>query len=171
MAPHPPTFGSAPAKPRRSSATLGVLMDAKYLEPEIETASRATLSQLQTERLRAQVEHAYGGSPFYRRKLDAAGVKPAHVTTLADLARVPFTTKDELKQSQLDAPLWGDFLAVPFDDVLRVHMTSATTGRPLAFLDTKDDWYGFCHSYARSLYAFGLRKPDVVMTAFSFGPW
>jgi phenylacetate-CoA ligase len=146
-------------------------MDAKYLEPEIETASRATLSQLQTERLRAQVEHAYGGSPFYRRKLDAAGVKPAHVTTLADLARVPFTTKDELKQSQLDAPLWGDFLAVPFDDVLRVHMTSATTGRPLAFLDTKDDWYGFCHSYARALYAFGLRKSDVVMTAFSFGPW
>jgi phenylacetate-CoA ligase len=60
---------------------------------------------------------------------------------------------------------------VPFEDVMRVHMTSATTGRPLAFLDTKDDWYGFYHSYARSLYAFGVRKSDVVMAAFSYGPW
>src|SRR5688500_12067389 len=105
-------------------------MDAKYLEPEIETASRATLRQLQEERLRAQVAHAYGGSPFYRRKFDAAGVKPADVKTVGDLARVPFTTKDELKQSQEQQPLWGDFLAVPFEDVMRVHMTSATTGRP-----------------------------------------
>jgi phenylacetate-CoA ligase len=50
-------------------------------------------------------------------------------------------------------------------------MTSATTGRPLAFLDTRDDWYGFYHSYARALHAFGVRKSDVVMAAFSYGPW
>ena len=73
-------------------------------------------------------------SPFSRRKLDAAGVKPAGVRTLADVARLPFTTRDELKQSH---PLWGAFLAVPFEDVLRVHMSSATTGRPLAFLYMK----------------------------------
>ncbi|MBI2204384.1 MAG: AMP-binding protein [Candidatus Rokubacteria bacterium] len=146
-------------------------MDSKYLEPEIETAPRDTLARLQIDRLRAQVEHACRGTPFYRRKLDAAGVKPGDVRTLADLPRLPFTTKDELKQSQADHPLWGDFLAVPFEDCLRVHMTSATTGRPLAFLDTKDDWYGFYHSYARSLYAFGLRKSDAVMAAFSYGPW
>ncbi len=146
-------------------------MDAKYLEPEFETASRETLTRLQIERVRAQVEHAYRDSSFYRRKLDAAGVKPGDVRTLADLARLPFTTKDELKQSQAEHPLWGDFLAVPFEECLRVHMTSATTGRPLAFLDTKDDWYGFYHSYARALYAYGLRKSDVVMAAFSYGPW
>ena len=146
-------------------------MDSGYLEPEIETASRDTLARLQLDRLRLQIQHAYRGSPFYRRKLDAAGVKPGDVTTLAELARLPFTTKDELKQSQADHPLWGDFLAVPFEDCLRVHMTSATTGRPLAFLDTKEDWYGFYHSYARSLYAFGVRKSDAVMAAFSYGPW
>jgi phenylacetate-CoA ligase len=146
-------------------------MDSKYLEPELETAARATLTRLQEERLRAQVEHAYRGSPFYRRKFDAAGVKPSEIKTLADLARLPFTTKDELKQSQAEHPLWGDFVAVPFDECVRVHMTSATTGRPLAFLDTKDDWHGFYHSYARALYAFGLRKSDVVMAAFSYGPW
>ena len=146
-------------------------MNQKYFEPEIETASRATLRQMQEPRLRAQIAHAWHQSPFYRRKLDAAGVKPDGIRSLDDLAQLPFTTKDELKQSQADHPLWGDFLAVPFDDVVRVHMTSATTGRPLAFLDTKDDWYGFHHSYARSLYAFGVRRSDMVMAAFSYGPW
>jgi phenylacetate-CoA ligase len=146
-------------------------MDSRYLEPAIETATRETLTRLQQARLVEQVQHAYHASPFYRRKLDAAGVKPDDVTTLADLARLPFTTKDELKQSQADHPLWGDFLAVPLEDCLRVHMTSATTGRPLAFLDTRDDWFAFARSYARSLHAFGVRKSDMVMAAFSYGPW
>jgi phenylacetate-CoA ligase len=62
-------------------------------------------------------------------------------------------------------------LAVPVADVLRIHMTSATTGRPLAFLDTARDWRSFYHSYARSLHAFGVRRHDMVMAAFSYGPW
>src|SRR5439155_1186481 len=78
---------------------------------------------------------------------------------------------DGLKENQAANPPWGDVLAVPLADVLRVHMTSATTGRPLAFLDTREDWYGFYHSYARSLYAYGVRKHDMVMAAFSYGPW
>jgi phenylacetate-CoA ligase len=146
-------------------------MTSPHLEPAIETASRADLTRLQEERLRAQVAHAYARSPFYRTKLDDAGVKPDQVRTLDDLPRLPFTTKDELKQDQADHPLWGTLLAVPLDQCLRVHMTSATTGRPLAFLDTKDDWYGFYHSYARSLWAFGVRPSDIVMAAFSYGPW
>ncbi len=146
-------------------------MTGRYLEPEIETASRERLATLQTERLRAQVQHAYAKSPFYRRKLDAAGATPEQVRTLADVTRLPFTTKDELKQDQADHPLWGTLLAVPFEECLRVHMTSATTGRPLAFLDTADDWQGFYHSYARSLHAFGVRRSDMVMAAFSYGPW
>jgi phenylacetate-CoA ligase len=144
---------------------------ARYLEPEIETASRETLTALQTARVREQVEHAYARSPFYRKKLDAAGVRPEQIRTLDDLRRLPFTTKDELKQDQAEHPLWGTLLAVPFEECLRVHMTSATTGRPLAFLDTERDWYGFYHSYARSLHAFGVRKGDMVMAAFSYGPW
>jgi phenylacetate-CoA ligase len=146
-------------------------MTSPYLEPEIETASRTDLTRLQEERLRTQVAHAYARSPFYRRKLDEAGVKSEEVQVLDDLRRLPFTTKDELKQDQADHPLWGTLLAVPLEECLRVHMTSATTGRPLAFLDTKDDWYGFYHSYARSLWAFGVRPSDVVVAAFSYGPW
>jgi phenylacetate-CoA ligase len=60
---------------------------------------------------------------------------------------------------------------VPLEECLRIHMTSATTGRPLAVLDTREDWYGFYHSYARSLWAFGVRPADMVMAAFSYGPW
>src|SRR5438034_3723230 len=79
-------------------------MDSRDLEPDIETAARATLRAVQEQRLHEQVEHAYQSSPFYRRKLDAAGVKPADVRSLDDLRRLPFTTKDELKQDQADHP-------------------------------------------------------------------
>src|SRR5213595_1056508 len=146
-------------------------MASRYLEPRLERSSRAEMTRLQTRRLRAEVQHAYARSPFYRRKLKAASITPAAIRTLDDLRRLPFTTKDELKDNQAATPPWGDVLAVPFADVLRVHLTSATTGRPLAFLDTREDWYGFYHSYARALYAYGVRKPDLVMAAFSYGPW
>jgi phenylacetate-CoA ligase len=146
-------------------------MASRCLEPRLERASRADMGRLQARRLRAQVAHAARHSPFYRRKLRAARVAPAGIRSLDDLRRLPFTTKDELKENQLQHPPWGDLLAVPFADVLRVHLTSATTGRPLAVLDTAADWHGFYHSYARSLHAFGVRKPDMVMAAFSYGPW
>src|SRR5688572_25395119 len=147
------------------------MASARYLEPRLERASRASMQRLQLTRLRKQIAHAAVYSPFYKRKLREAGVKAGSVRTLEDLRRLPFTTKDELKDNQAQTPPWGDVLAVPFADVLRIHMTSATTGRPLAFLDTKEDWYGFYHSYARSLYGFGVRREDMVMAAFSYGPW
>jgi phenylacetate-CoA ligase len=146
-------------------------MASRYLEPAIERRSRAAMTRWQAARLRAQVRHAAAHSPFYRRKLKAAGVNPARIRTLDDLRHLPFTTKDELKENQAAVPPWGDVLAVPLSEVLRVHLTSATTGRPLAFLDTPEDWRGFYHSYARSLYAYGVRKTDMVMAAFSYGPW
>ena len=146
-------------------------MASRYLEPARERASRADMTRLQARRLRERVAHAARHSPFYRRALRAARVDPAKIRTLDDMRRLPFTTKDELKQNQLEHPPWGDVLAVPIADVVRVHLTSATTGRPLAFLDTAADWYGFYHSYARSLHAFGVRRTDMVMAAFSYGPW
>jgi len=140
---------------------------SRYLEPRLERAPRAAMRRLQITRLRKQLAHARAHSPFYRRKLRGA----PRLKTLDDVRRLPFTTKDELRENQAATPPWGDLLAVPFEDVLRIHMTSATTGRPLAFLDTRDDWHGFYHSYARALYAFGVRKSDMVMAAFSYGPW
>src|SRR5207249_12251704 len=107
------------------------------------------MRRLQTRRLREQLAHARAHSPFYRRKLDGA----PRVKTLDDLRRLPFTTKDELKENQAAKPPCGDVLAVPFEDVLRTHTTPATTARPLASLDTKHDWHGCYHSYARSPHA------------------
>src|SRR5437762_4835456 len=133
-------------------------MASRYLEPRLERAARADLRRLQARRLREQVIHAARHSPFYRTRLRAARVDPARVRTLDDLARLPFTTKDELKEDQAAHPPWGSVLAVPFADVVRVHLTPVTTGRPLAFLDTAEDWHGFYHPYARSLHAFGVRK-------------
>ena len=146
-------------------------IEPRYLEPEIETAASERLREIQATRLRKQVEHAYANSPFYRRKLEQAGVKPSDVRTLEDLTKLPFTTKDDLKQDQADHPLWGTLLAVPFEQTLRVHFTSATTGRPVAMLDTREDWYDFYHQYARSLYAFGVRPSDMLMVAFGYGPY
>src|SRR5262252_10597267 len=140
-------------------------MASRYLEPAIERRSRAAMMRWQSLRVREQVRHAAAHSPFYRRKFKEAGVKPT-VRGVHDLARLPFTTKDELKENQASRPPWGDVLAVPLADVLRVHLTSATTGRPLAFLDTREDWHGFYHSYARSLHAYGVRRTDMVMAAF-----
>jgi phenylacetate-CoA ligase len=146
-------------------------MASRFLEPRLERASRADMTRLQLRRLREQVAHAARHSPFYRRKLRSVRPDPSKVRSLDDLRRLPFTTKDELKENQAARPPWGDVLAVPLAEVLRVHLTSATTGRPLAFLDTAADWHGFYHSYARSLHAFGVRKSDMVMAAFSYGPW
>lgn len=147
------------------------VVESRYLEPEIETAPREQMRGLQLARLQRQVEHAYANSAFYRRKLDQAGVRPEQIRSLDDVRRLPFTTKDELKRDQAEHPLWGSLLAVPFEAVNRVHFTSATTGRPVAMLDTREDWYGFYHQYARSLYAYGVRRSDMVMAAFGYGPY
>ncbi|HEY7676268.1 MAG TPA: AMP-binding protein [Candidatus Methylomirabilis sp.] len=144
---------------------------ADYLDPAIECADPPARRRAQGAALRAQVAHAYAGSPFYRRKLDAAGVRPQAIRGAGDLTRLPFTTKDELKANQQERAPWGDFLAVPLEECLRVHQTSATTGRPVLMLDTAEDWNALVGIYARSLYAYGIRRTDMAMPAFSFGPW
>ncbi len=144
---------------------------ADYLDPIIECADPGERRRAQGAALRAQAAHAYASSPFYRRKLDAAGVRPEAIRGLDDLARLPFTTKDELKANQQERAPWGDFLAVPLEECLRVHQTSATTGRPVLMLDTAEDWDALVGIYARSLYAYGIRRTDMAMPAFSFGPW
>ena len=97
-------------------------MASRYLEPEIERRSRAAMTRWQSARLREQVRHAAAHSPFYQRKLTAAGIRAAHIRALTDLPRLPFTTKDELKENQAEKPPWGDVLAVALDDVLRIHI-------------------------------------------------
>ena len=96
-----------------------------YFDPEIETASRKTMRKIQEAKFLAQAQHAYKNSPFYRKKFDEAGLKLKNIRLLDDITELPFTTKDELKADQAEHPPWGSILAVPIEQCLRVHSTSA----------------------------------------------
>ncbi|MGH8706356.1 MAG: phenylacetate--CoA ligase PaaK [Burkholderiales bacterium] len=133
------------------------------LEP-IEKASRAKLQALQLERLRWSLRHAYERVPHYRRKFDAAGVKPKDLKKLADLARFPFTTKADLRETYP----FGMF-AVPLDNVVRIHASSGTTGKPTVVGYTKKDIDTWSHVMARSIRAAGARPGDKVHVAYGYG--
>ncbi len=146
-------------------------MEGRYYDPEIETASRDTLRRLQEKKLKAIVRQAWKNSALYKRKFEEAGLSPGKIRTLEDVGKLPFLTKEDLREDQEAHPPWGGQLAVPPEECQRVHLTSGTTGKPLKILDTPKDWARFCHMYARNLYAYGIRKRHMVMPAFSFGPW
>ncbi|USX52875.1 phenylacetate--CoA ligase PaaK [Lentzea sp. HUAS12] len=133
------------------------------LEP-IETASVDELRALQLERLRWSVRHAYENVPHYRAAFDAAGVHPDDVKTLGDLAKLPFTTKADLR----DNYPFGMF-AVPRQEVVRVHASSGTTGRPTVVGYTRDDLGTWATVVARSIRAAGGRQGHVLHNAYGYG--
>jgi len=133
------------------------------LEP-IETASRDQLQALQLERLQWSLRHAYDHVPHYRAAFDTAGVHPDDCTELADLARFPFTTKADLR----DNYPFGMF-AVPREQVVRVHASSGTTGRPTVVGYTREDIDTWSHVMARSIRASGGRAGDIVHVAYGYG--
>ncbi len=94
-----------------------------------EKVFNSQLPQLQAEKLRNQIRYVYDRSEFYRRKLDQAGISPEHIQGLRDLAKIPFTTKDELRESQLAAPPLGLHGAVPMEDIIG---STLLPGRPAA---------------------------------------
>jgi phenylacetate-CoA ligase len=133
------------------------------LEP-IELASMDELRSLQLKRLRATLEHAYANSPAYRRKFNAAGVRPADLQTLDDLVRFPFTTKQDLRESYP----FGMF-AVPREQCVRIHASSGTTGKPTVVGYTRADIDTWSDLMARSLRASGARPGDLVHVSYGYG--
>lgn len=133
------------------------------LDP-IETASRAELQALQLERLRWSLHHGYANSPVYRRKFDQAGVHPDQLRSLADLARFPFTSKQDLR----DNYPFGMF-AVPQDRVARIHASSGTTGKPTVVGYTLQDIDNWATVMARSIRASGARRGDKVHISYGYG--
>ena len=133
------------------------------LEP-IETASRDEIAALQLERLKWSLRHAYEGSPFYRQRFDAHGVHPDDLHTLADLAKFPFTVKTDLR----DTYPFGMF-AVPRAQLVRVHASSGTTGKPTVVGYTQRDIDTWADLVARSIRASGGRKGDIVHIAYGYG--
>ena len=133
------------------------------LEP-IEKAPRQELEALQLERLRWSLKHAYDRVPHYRKKFDAAGVKPNACRALEDLARFPFTTKADLRETYP----FGMF-AVPMDRIVRIHASSGTTGKPTVVGYTAKDIDTWTQVMARSIRAAGARPGDKVHVAYGYG--
>jgi phenylacetate-CoA ligase len=140
------------------------MMRAMDQAEPIERASVAELRALQRERLRATLKRAHERVPHYRKAFDAAGVAPGDLNDLADLARFPFTTKAELRANYP----FGLF-AVPMEEIVRIHASSGTTGKPTVVGYTREDIATWAAVMARSLRAAGARPGDVVHNAYGYG--
>lgn len=135
-----------------------------YFNPEIETMPVEEIKKLQSERLVEQVKHVYANVPFYKEKMDAAGIKPEDVHGIEDLHRLPFITKDDLR----DQYPYG-LVGVPVEDCVRIQSTSGTTGRRVVSFYTQEDidiWETCC---ARAIVAAGGTKEDVVHVSYGYG--
>ncbi|HTN97069.1 MAG TPA: AMP-binding protein, partial [Nordella sp.] len=134
-------------------------------QPEpIEKASRDELAATQLARLKTTLAHAYERIAHYRQKFAAAGVHPDDLRTLADLAKFPFTTKDDLRANYP----FGIF-AVPMDKIVRIHASSGTTGKPTVVGYTKGDIDLWTRLMARSIRAAGGRSSDIMHIAYGYG--
>ena len=133
------------------------------LEP-IEKASRDELQALQLKRMQWSLKHAYDNVPHYRQKYDAAGVHPGDLKQLSDLAKFPFTTKLDLR----DTYPYGMF-ATPMRDIVRIHASSGTTGKPTVVAYTKNDIAMWASLMARSLRAAGCSADDIILNSYGYG--
>ncbi|MBJ3813633.1 phenylacetate--CoA ligase [Shimwellia pseudoproteus] len=133
------------------------------LEP-IETASLDELRALQTARMKWTLKHAYDNVPMYRRKFDAAGVHPDDFNELRDIRRFPCTTKQDLRDNY---PF--DTFAVPMEQVVRIHASSGTTGKPTVVGYTQNDIDTWANIVARSLRAAGGTPKDKIHVAYGYG--
>ncbi|MBB1094141.1 phenylacetate--CoA ligase [Rhodopseudomonas palustris] len=142
---------------------MNISVNAKGIEP-IELASRDELQALQLQRLQWTLRHAYDNVAHYRAKFDQAGVHPDDLKSLADLAKFPFTTKDDLRQTYP----FGMF-AVPMRDIVRVHASSGTTGKPTVVGYTERDISTWAGLMARSLRAAGATADDIILNSYGYG--
>jgi phenylacetate-CoA ligase len=133
------------------------------LEP-IEIASRDEISALQLKRMKWSLRHAYDNVPMYRKRFDDAGVHPDDLKDLKDLAKFPFTYKNDLR----DNYPFG-LSAVPREKLVRIHASSGTTGKPTVVVYTKNDIDVWADTLARSLRASGLRAGDTIHNAYGYG--
>lgn len=135
-----------------------------YYQPDIETMSREDLEALQLERLQALVKRVYQKIPFYKESFDEAGINPEDIKSLADLTKLPFTVKQDMR----DAYPFGLF-AVPRKDVVRVHCSSGTTGTATVVGYTQKDLENWGDCFARALYGAGCGPDSTLQIAYGYG--
>ena len=132
--------------------------------PDMECMGRAAMRALQLERLKAQVDYCYRNVPFYRKRLDEAGVTADKIRILSDAQYIPFTNKTDLR----DTYPFGLF-AVPMKDVVRIHASSGTTGNPTVVGYTREDLDNWAEQVARLVYAAGADENSIVQICFGYG--
>src|SRR5262249_7262451 len=142
-----------------------LMSSGEYFDPQIETAPAQELRALQERKLGRQLDYLYARSPFYQDKLRSTGLKREHFQSLADIERFPFTTKEELRESQAAAPPLGRHMAASMTDVIRIHSSTGTTGRPNFVGITRRDAEIWARVTARSFYTQGIRPSDIVIHA------
>jgi phenylacetate-CoA ligase len=133
-------------------------------EPQYEAMPRSELKRLQLERLKHQVRHAYQQVPFYRTRFKEAGITPDDITSLEDVTRLPFTNKNDFR----DNYPYG-LMAVPLSQVVRVHASSGTTGKPIIAPYTARDIDTWANLIARNLVSAGVHQGDVIQNAYGYG--
>jgi phenylacetate-CoA ligase len=143
-------------------------MDFGYRE--LQSATRARVRSWQDQRLRALLAEL-AANQFYEEKFRLAGLEMAKVQSASDLDVLPFTTKIELAAEQQQHPPYGKLLTFPISHYRYLHQTSGTTGRPLRWLDTAEDWETFMRCWAEVYWGAGVTAEDIVFCAFSFGPY
>ncbi|MBM6992378.1 MAG: phenylacetate--CoA ligase [Prevotella sp.] len=134
-----------------------------YFNPDMETLTRPEIEALQLQRLKQTVAHCMQ-SPFYKQRFEAAGLKPDDIQTLEDLRRIPFTTKQDLR----DTYPFG-IASVPLSQCVRLHSSSGTTGNPTVILHTQRDLEQWANAVARCLWMVGARPEDVFQNTSGYG--
>ena len=135
-----------------------------FFNEKIETMGRNELEGLQMERLTKTLNHCYDNVPFYKNRFDKHGIKPSDIKTLSDLAKIPFTVKEDLREN-----FPYKMFAVPMDDVVRIHASSGTTGNPTVVGYTKNDLEMWSECMARIIVAGGVTKKDIAHVSFGYG--
>lgn len=136
---------------------------SEYLDPELETMTREQIEALQVERLKETVKRCMN-NPFYKERLEKAGVTPENIKSVDDIRRIPFTTKQDLR----DTYPFG-LASAPLTECVRLHSSSGTTGNPTVILHTQKDLDEWANQVARNLWMVGLRPDDVFQNSSGYG--
>ncbi len=136
----------------------------EYWDPEIETMPAEDLKKLQEEKLKQLVHYVYENSPFYRKKFDEHGVKPEDIQTLEDVRKLPFTIKQDLRDTYPNG-----MFCVPNSKLARYHASSGTTGKPTVVGYTQKDIDEWAESLARGFTSVGMGKDDILQVSYGYG--
>jgi phenylacetate-CoA ligase len=137
----------------------------QYYNEKMETLDQGRLKALQENKLKKQLKYVWANSPFYQERFREAGLSPKDFKSLEDLRKFPFTTKEELRESQAQHPPLGNHVAAPMEKIIRIHSSSGTTGVPSFVGITKHDHRVWTEITSRSLYTWGVRPDDVIIHA------